>query len=77
MLGFGRGSSVEVTVNGMAIRFDDKMILKMAKENVEMRNSLNQLEANHDEMARKIKVLEDRLATANAKLKEFGNPGLF
>tara|TARA_S200002703_G_scaffold122305_1_gene108212 strand:- start:12 stop:245 length:234 start_codon:yes stop_codon:yes gene_type:complete len=77
MLGFGRGSYVEVLVNGVSMTFSANGVLKLIRENFEMKEKRDRLQANHDEAVRKAELLEGRLAAANMKLKEFGNPGQF
>tara|TARA_S200002703_G_scaffold128763_2_gene115591 strand:+ start:450 stop:683 length:234 start_codon:yes stop_codon:yes gene_type:complete len=77
MLGFGRGSSVEVVVNGVANIFDAEQILKLIRENMTLKDERDRLQAGYDEEVRAGQLLAARLETANLKLKEFGNPGQF
>ena len=70
MLGFGRGSKVEVVLNGAPATYDAGKILGLIRKLAAAKEQREQLQANHDEMQR-------RLALANAKLKEYGHVSEF
>ena len=67
------------------VKMDDGQEMSLSEHNLKLHyNQLkkmaswrSQAEAQRDEALRKAELLEARLATANLKLKEFGNPGLF
>jgi len=77
MLGFGRGSSVEVLVNGVSNIFNAEEILKLIRKNLALKDERDRLQAGYDEEVRASQLLAARLEAANLKLKEFGNPGQF
>lgn len=67
---------IKVEINRVVHRFTAEEVKKFVLDNIDLRDKFGRIEAERDELRWKLKSAEERLEQANAKLKNYGHPGV-
>jgi len=69
--------TIKIEVNGEAVYLTNQQVVDLFTQRVAMQRKFDEAAQKAFLISAEKKVMKDRLDAANAKLKEFGNPGQF